>query len=186
MNFKLGDRVRIRQWDDMENEFGIAYDGDIIINDYWHFSKRMRHLCGREAVIVEMLNQRVVLDFDDKTGTTEWNYIIDMIEKVGDVAMTKRDLKDGMVCEVRCGKRYIWLYGDLRGIDSWCSKTQEDLTNLHVADLDIVKIYDRGDNNTIHKILVRPGELIWERKEPREMTVTEIEKALGYRVKVVK
>ena len=29
-------------------------------------------------------------------------------------------------------------------------------------------------------------DLIWERKEPKEMTVAEIEAALGYPVKVVK
>ena len=186
MEFKIGDRVRIRQWEDMKKEFGTDLCGDIVMKGYWHFAKGMRHLCGREAVITEICDQRVELDFDNKTGDVDWSYTTDMVEKVEDTEMTKKDLENGMVCEVRCGKRYIWLYGDLRGINSWCSKTQEDLTNLRVPNLDIVKIYDRGDNNTIYKILQHPGKLIWERKEPKEMTVAEIEAALGYPVKVVK
>lgn len=178
MGFKVGDRVRIVDLTEVDER-----DTDLKIGDIG-------------TLVGDGPGKNCSVRFDEekiKNKAINWDYKLkayvmfeDQIEKVEDVGMTKKDLKDGMVCEVRCGKRYIWLYGDLRGIDSWRSKTQEDLTNLHVADFDIVKIYDRGDNNTIHKILVRPGELIWERKEPREMTVTEIEKALGYRVKVVK
>ena len=36
------------------------------------------------------------------------------------------------------------------------------------------------------EVSISEAELIWERKEVREMTVAEISKALGYEVKIVK
>lgn len=46
--FKEGDKVRIRQWDDMAREFG--YDGDEI-DCNCAFIKSMRPLCGMEFTI---------------------------------------------------------------------------------------------------------------------------------------
>lgn len=34
MEFKVGDRVRIRQWEDMEKEFGTDLFGDIVMKGY--------------------------------------------------------------------------------------------------------------------------------------------------------
>ena len=95
MEFKIGDRVRIRQWEDMEKEFGTDSDGDISV--CVSFVKGMRHLCEREAIITEIYGQGVKLDFDNKTGDIDWGYTTDMIEKVEDTEMTKKDLKNGMV-----------------------------------------------------------------------------------------
>lgn len=36
MNFKVGDKVRIRSWEDMEKEFGVDSDGDIKCNYFLH------------------------------------------------------------------------------------------------------------------------------------------------------
>lgn len=79
MEFKVGDRVRIRQWEDMEKEFGTDSDGDIRV--WARFVKGMRHLCGRTAIITEIYGRGVKLDFDNKTGDVDWGYTTDMIEK---------------------------------------------------------------------------------------------------------
>lgn len=42
--FEVGDRCRIRQWDDMQAEFGLTYSGDIRCK--FTFTKPMRGLCG--------------------------------------------------------------------------------------------------------------------------------------------
>lgn len=45
----IGDRLRIRQWDDMELEFGLYGSGSIKCE--FGFVKNMRYLCGRPFTI---------------------------------------------------------------------------------------------------------------------------------------
>lgn len=81
MKFNIGDRVKIRQWDDMASEFGVDNDGDIMIIE--SFVTNMAHLCGRTATITKKIDDRVVeLDYDDKSGDLAWEISIDMIEKI--------------------------------------------------------------------------------------------------------
>lgn len=47
-HFNVGDRCRIRQWDDMAAEFGLRY-GAILCNGT--FEKNMRYLCGEPFTI---------------------------------------------------------------------------------------------------------------------------------------
>lgn len=110
------------------------------------------------------------------------------LEKVEDKPMTKSDLKDGMICIARNGNKYMWLYGALREVNSWCTNTQENLKNEQCNEFDIMKIYE-PIGETIWDMLnhnYSQDEPIWERVEPRKMTVAEIEEALGYPVEVVK
>lgn len=79
-NFKVGDRVRIREWEDMEKEYGIIARNSI--NVLYHFNNKMKYLCGRTATIKHKDGKEVVLDFDDKSGNINWTYSTDMIEKV--------------------------------------------------------------------------------------------------------
>lgn len=190
MEFKVGDRVRIRQWEDMEKEFGTDSDGDIRVCA--RFVKRMSHLCGREAIISEIYGQGVKLDFDNKTGDIDWGYTTDMIEKVEDTEMTKKDLKNGMVVETRGGDRHLVIkksgvinFMNLDGKTYFDEKyMKDDMTFPEWCDhCDIMRVLP-GDR-TLDDCRKTTG-LIWERKEPKEMTMTEIEAALGYPVKVVK
>ena len=47
-NFKVGDLVRIRSWDDMEKEFGINEFCPDLIDCRFGFDKAMAYLCGTE------------------------------------------------------------------------------------------------------------------------------------------
>lgn len=44
--FSVGDRVRIRDWDDMASEFGVDEDGEIPCK--YIFAQSMRDFCGQE------------------------------------------------------------------------------------------------------------------------------------------
>lgn len=82
--FKVGDRVRIRQWDDMMEEFGIDNDGDIQLSAEV-FTNDMRELCGKIATVIYALkNKEVSLDFDDIDAeeSNQWRYTLDMIEHI--------------------------------------------------------------------------------------------------------
>lgn len=79
--FKVGELVRIRQWDDMVKEFGLDADGDI--KTYAGFVSYMKPLCGKYAEIVRLDGSLVELKFFNCDGlNTSWNYSTDMIEKV--------------------------------------------------------------------------------------------------------
>lgn len=47
--YNVGDRVVIREWDDMEKEYGLTFSSDI--NCHYTFAKGMRYLCGKEFTI---------------------------------------------------------------------------------------------------------------------------------------
>lgn len=80
-NFKVGDRVRIRSWDDMEKEFGLDLYGNIECE--CAFTIGMKHLCGTEFTITgfDIWDNKVVhgSELAEKDG---WDISTDMIEKV--------------------------------------------------------------------------------------------------------
>ena len=83
--FKVGELVRIRQWDDMEKEFGINHEGTILT--LHGFVVNMKPLCGKYAEIVGLEeNDKVGLKFFNCKGledlTEFYLFDTDMIEKV--------------------------------------------------------------------------------------------------------
>lgn len=79
--FKVGDRVKIRKWDDMVDEFGLNCWYDISLGSE-DFIAEMRPLCGKVATILNIISDEVELDFEDKSVDVDWRYTIDMIEEV--------------------------------------------------------------------------------------------------------
>lgn len=105
-DFKIGDRVRIRQWDDMEREFGKDEDGCINLSSGFGFVDSMHHLCGRTATILEYSNSEVYLDFDDKSGDIEWAYTTDMLEHINQ----DEQYEISVTCH---GNKIVAKYGDI-------------------------------------------------------------------------
>ena len=50
--YNIGDKVTIRQWDDMESEFGLDEFGDIKVPKF--FTKPMKKYCGQTLPIVHV------------------------------------------------------------------------------------------------------------------------------------
>lgn len=75
----VGQRVRIRNWDNMEKEFGLDSSGDIRCPA--NFITDMKYLCGQTATVKEISDKlgRVFLEFD-KPQSRRWNYSPEMIE----------------------------------------------------------------------------------------------------------
>lgn len=75
---KLGDKVKIRQWSDMEKEFGLDEDGDIDCRCF--FRIKMKKYCGRIGkVVCVYLGGFYGLSFDGETPG--WYFSDDMFEK---------------------------------------------------------------------------------------------------------
>lgn len=102
-----------------------------------------------------------------------------------DKEMTKADLKDGMVCERRDGELMLWINGALRGINDWDTPGESLKNEFGIDKNDIVKIYVTNGNTLKDMLKRRNLTLIWERKERKEMTLADIERELGYPVKIV-
>lgn len=93
LKFKIGDRVRIRDWDDMVNDPELALINGAIYyktHDRVFFAKEMKHLCGRTATIEKINGTRVYLtDWSCESGDLDWAFDEFMIEKVDDVSEDK-------------------------------------------------------------------------------------------------
>jgi len=95
---------------------------------------------------------------------------------------TKADLRDGMVVEYNddyFGKRLV-IGGFLIGEDGYADlgDYNENLKSM-ASDLEIVRVYKIKRMGKISSIMYDGNlELIWERKEPKKMTVEEMRKKL--------
>ena len=95
---------------------------------------------------------------------------------------TKSDLKDGMVVKYNdnCfGKRLV-IGGFLIGEDGYADlgDYNENLKSM-ASDLEIVRVYKIKHMGKFSSIMKNHNlELIWERKEPKKMTVEEMRKKL--------
>lgn len=130
-NFKVGEWVRIRDWEDMATEYGCDPTNCIMCEEV--FAGGMEYLCGMYVKIKSISDKKVLFDIDEtKKGLLgSWNFSTDMIEKlpeikVGDIVKfrTLDDLKNNfdvtdwgdisignlsMLKTMRqaCGKEYI-------------------------------------------------------------------------------
>lgn len=78
--FKVGDRVQFKTWEEMEKEFEVTKYGNInILNSY--FTKGMKRLCGTYATITEIEDDGIcyLTNFTAK-GETEWEYSLEMLK----------------------------------------------------------------------------------------------------------
>ena len=165
MNFKIGDKVRIKNnLEEIEN-----FEGDFldILNDY------IGNICTIEKII---RGGRAV-----NVKENNWTWDIRALELAN---ITINNLQFGDIVTLRNGERYVvadcYLHGESDMYNGDCYSIYDmynkDLTqNENNEDEDIVKVQ-------------RDGKVIYDREDTkvREMTVAEISKALGYEVKVVK
>lgn len=120
--------------------------------------------------------------------------------------MKLKDLKTGMRFITRNKSEYIVLknvitpctekgaidmYIDING--GWMASYnyKDDLTTKSGnKEFDIIEVYAQNNGEYINGAVLTKEALkymdkIWERKEERQMTVSEIEKELGYSIKIV-
>lgn len=82
--FKVGDRVQFKEWDEMEKEFGgVDKYGDIRFSCKMPiFNSRMKHLCGTYATVKEIISNKRRVCLSDMTarGDKIWIYTFDMLK----------------------------------------------------------------------------------------------------------
>lgn len=175
--FKVGDKVRVKK----NLHVGESYHGVCFCGD-------MKPYLGKILTIA-------LVDSDGDYHVMETgNFWSDGMFESTPVQFTKADLKDGMVVETResYNNRYLVLGdrlvqgGNFIYLDS-CTDDLKETNNNSKFNID--KIYKPFNLCRIENIFKDSYlELIWERPEEethKEMTVEEIEKELGYKIKIV-
>ena len=155
MNFKVGDKVRVRK----DLIAGKSYGEDNL-----SFVDDMEKYKGKQFEIIKTSS------CDYKLDNSNYYFNDDMLEP----AFTTQDLKVGDRITLRNGVSGIW-DGHMIGALTY-DEINEDLTNNGALGscLDIVKVEKP-----------KKYETIYEREKVRKMTVKEISEALGYEVEVV-
>lgn len=91
MRYKIGDKVRVRQWDDMVEEFGTDEVGRINIKTGCRFTEEMKKFCGGVYEICSIL-ERVYL-LKDGAETIYWYFTDPMLEDVNLLSYMTDQLK---------------------------------------------------------------------------------------------
>ena len=73
MKHKVGDKVRVREWDDMAKEFVVDGNGDIRL-DSIYFVEPMRKYCGKTATIMAIQGNYYFINDDDR----HWRFTDEM------------------------------------------------------------------------------------------------------------
>jgi hypothetical protein len=92
--------------------------------------------------------------------------------------MTKKDLMNGMIVELRNGTRYLYCEGVIRGLNAWnlISNYTDNLKIPEFPRLDIVKVYKDTKKYNLSTIFeYQYLELIWQRPEPIKLSKRENE-----------
>lgn len=171
---KVGDRVTVRKGMDTSKKHG----GVSII-------AFMRELGGKTFTIKEI--DYTTFKVPTYRFEDEGCYWTDaMLDEDEDIEITDpmSIVENGNIVQVARGEYYFYLNG--KGLD------KNGYTLFGHPEFEIIKIWKIADSNIYSSYeLINPkackGELVWEKPlAAKEMTVSEIEKALGYNVKIVK
>lgn len=166
--------------------------GDRVEVTKLHADDHIKGVCvGGTGTVVYVYDIGCRVKFDKQDGTCPMAY--DQLRKVEENKMefSKKDLKSGMVVELRNGSKRLIIECDeglicveISNAD-FVSQYNKDLTHSVHKHLDIQKVFDYP-TISINYMIGKNKKPIWERKAPKEMTIKEIEKELGYPIKIVK
>lgn len=120
-------------------------------------------------------------EYSSRDFAEKYNYKILEWSDYMDKEFTEADLKDGMVVKHRNGDKRMVISEALIGEDGYSDRNcfREDLTNRYFKDLDIVGVYAIQEYSNFADMLSDYNlELIWERTEPKKMTVEEMRQKL--------
>ena len=125
MKYKSGDKVKIRQWDDMALEFGVDDDGDIQMPVY--FIKEMEQFCGKIVTIKSLnvsLDEEEYYEIMEDTEQAFW-FSDDMFEDEFDDMF-----EDEFAAPILLG---VDIYNLVKGLGSKLLSDSSDMTDSEKA-----------------------------------------------------
>ena len=86
---EIGDRVRIKSWEQMVKEYGLDDDGNAKTEPYC-FAKGMKSLCGKEADILNVwADGRILANCSDSSEYLGWAFAEQMVEPVKTIVISQ-------------------------------------------------------------------------------------------------
>lgn len=192
MKYKEGDKVRIREWNDMAREYGVDEDGAIDCPPIF-FTSDMKRYCGKIMTIESVHKdsfENVFYDMEEDREGWQWaDFMLIPAEY-----FSKDDLKAGMMVEDAGHERYLFLGGGFRNVnDELCMEEYDSALVSYVeAQCDIVKVGypDYKIYTGLQSLLDHDfSEVIWERpakKITREEAMDVLREHYGGNVVIVK
>lgn len=187
--FKVGQIVKVREWGDMEKEYGLNKGGNIKARKI--FVTDMVKFCGGCVKIESIIDDgnKVFIKPITKSnlGWRNYEWSEDMFEECNILEI----LQLGVRCVDRSGDILIVTeYNGKLYFNDMCNPEvardlsfhDEDLLNQHDNSYDIMKIYAKTEKFWDKEL--KEDDLLWEREKFVEMTIEEIEQKLGYRIKI--
>ena len=167
MRYKVGDYVTIRE--DLKAGEGLSL----------YVNPKMLKYAGQTYQVKRIaFEDRYVLDLPC-SDEHDWHWTDDMLEETAAPVY-----RDGDIVQTKNGSYYlVWNAEEKLGVrDRGYVRFEED------GCFSVVKVWkpDRKALFTLENLDEACGELRWEKKTVKEMTVAEISKVLGYEIKVVK
>lgn len=179
MKYKVGDRVKIKSWDQMAEEYGVHRDEtgmQYIDTPGYRFIEDMKIHCGNTMEIQYIFDNAYMMI---ETGYTWTDEMIECIEDRLPDDATYNDLEPDMLITYKSGNKYFitiinenkWLIGE-HGIVSHVPTTATQLGDDGIKKVE--KVTEIGNGRSI--LNPKNSYIIW--KAPEEMTVAEAEEKL--------
>lgn len=73
--FEVGDKLRIREWEDMKSEFGLKNGRDI--DCLFTFTEEMKHFCGKDFTVRKVFCDRI---YPEENTFGSYSFSADMLE----------------------------------------------------------------------------------------------------------
>lgn len=177
--FKIGDMVKSRTSHSVKGEALLTPDNICVLKKI--------NIYGNERLFI-------VSDVENNTWALK-EYDIELVKPIDTVPIFK--LETGQVIKLRNGNKYVVLckqdetifmgIGDNGRHKNTSFMSQENYdVNLKARykndKYDIIKIYEGG--KSIAKCILSK-EILWERIEPKRMTIADVETAMGYQIEIV-
>ena len=161
MRYKVGDKVKVREWDNMAKDFYVDKKGCITCGPEV-FVSDMKEYCGKIMTIESVESNGYKMEEDDGT----WKWVDDMLLPVE--KFSKEGLKDGMMVETAAHERYLFIEGMFRNATNgiFIEDYNSTLENCWESNYSIIKVgYPDYKTHTGFTYLLNHGfkEVIWER-----------------------
>lgn len=179
MKYKIGDKVRIRE---------DLVEGDKRFEN--GVEREMAALHGKKVTIAHSYGSG---EYSISEDGEDYIWAGGMFSGYADFA--RDDLRSGMVVETRNRDRYLVLvnpqkirlmrsngWGFMHVTGGIGGGHSDDLRFEGLPGLDIMKVFDEVNNFDEVKTTT---DLLWERKEPKKMTLSDVCKQLGYDVEII-
>lgn len=179
--FNVGDKVVVKNWDEMITQYGARNDG---VSCDGGFYPPMKYMCNESAVIIAINKKIIQLKFDNKEiKTGMWVLTEDMIkhqESNTSGVFTKDMLETGMRVEIADGSLYLvmkdcktmydgtdMVFANFNGDGYLCgSEYTDDLCDVDgEKDFDIVRVYTIDKFNVVYGDVLNKDvkELVYDR-----------------------